>query len=437
MDQHRIIRRLVLKGTFGNFIVRGAGAFGALVMHMILARTLSLSDYGVIALGFSWLTIGGTIGSFGTDTVSLRFVAEGKARNDINQVSSVIIWGTKLAFISGSTVALSSIIFFIFSFPNLTYIQKVSLSIIALATPFFAVTLNCSGILRGAKKVVLGTSLEVVFRPFFIIFLVALLAFLWGSALNAAFVACIIFTSQCVPALFGIIQSRKLINRNEISAANNQSKVWISIATPIALTNIMSVLINNFDTIAVGYFLSSEASGVYRASSQLANLVAFGLVASNGIVAPLIAELFSSGKMQELRSMLRFSSGMISIVSLIGVLGLSFGGKLFLSAFGEEYQEGFPTLIILLIGQLINALCGPTGFVMSMTGHQKQAMKIFAVGAIFNIAMNFILIPRIGSMGAAIANVFGIAFWNLIILYYLNSKIGLDPSILSFFRRLK
>src|SRR3546814_2802869 len=72
---------------------------------------------------------------------------------------------------------------------------------------------------------------------------------------------------------------------------------------------------------------------------------------------------------------------------------------------------------------------------MSMTGHQSAAAKIFAVSALFSVILNLTLIPWLGIIGAVIANLMGQMIWNFTILVFLRSRLGLDPSIVGWLPR--
>lgn len=412
-------------------MVRGAAAVAGLGSNIVLARVLSLSDYGVIALGLSWLAIAGTIACFGTETVTLRFVAEGLAKGDAAQAYSVARWGGRLSLILGSVVAGVSIVVLALMFDKYSSAQRMALWLIVCATPLFALSLNRAGTLRGMKRVVLGASVEALLRPLALLILAVALVLVLGSPLGAVTVAFAVIVAQSLPAGAGLFGSRVLYAKSSGTANKEQARSWRAVAVPIAVMNIMSVLIANTDTIAVGFFLDQGNAGVYRASFQLANLVAFGLIASNGIIAPLTAELFSAGQLSQLRRLLRYSGSLVAVGSVIGVAFMAIFGPALLGFFGPQYRTGYEALLILLIGQAINALCGPTGFMMSMTGHQIQAMRIFAVSTVANLGLNLLFVPHLGLIGGAIANVAGITLWNFSILYYLRRNLGIDPSIFS------
>src|SRR3546814_4404100 len=74
--------RLVLRGTVGTLAVKILSAAASLGMNVVLARALSTADYGVVAVGFSWVTVIAVIACFGSETASVRFVAQARAAMD-------------------------------------------------------------------------------------------------------------------------------------------------------------------------------------------------------------------------------------------------------------------------------------------------------------------------------------------------------------------
>jgi O-antigen/teichoic acid export membrane protein len=430
-DSFRATRALVTRGAASALIVRIAAAAATLVMNIVLARLLGTSEYGIVSLGLSWLTIAGVFSCFGTDSVALRFVAEGLKTNHRDQVGHVIGWGRRLSTLAGIAAALASIGLIELVFHDFTLNERFALWLIVSATPLLALSLNNAGVLRAAKRIALGVSIEMLMRPIGILGFVLVLVAVYGSSIPLIGVAVGVLIAQAFPAFFGIGKARGLIVQRNGKIPPGEARRWTRVAGPIALMNVMGILMANLDVIMVGYFVSAASAGIYRASAQFAGLVAFGLAASNAIVAPLIAELFSSGQRNELRAVLRYSVAMVTVGSIAAVLFMGIFGSSLLGIFGYEFRGGYQALLILLVGQTMNALCGPTGFLMTMTGHEYEAMRIFVVATVVNILLNLALVPTLGLVGGAIANAVGISMWNLMILVFLRGRLRIDPSILS------
>ena len=101
-----------------------------------------------------------------------------------------------------------------------------------------------------------------------------------------------------------------------------------------------------------------------------------------------------------------------------------------LSFFGTEFLIAKNTLLILLIGQIVNAMSGSVGFILQMTGREKVYQNILLLTLVINITLNIILIPKFGIEGAAIASAFSLLLWNLCSVFYIYRKYN----VLTFFK---
>ena len=96
--------------------------------------------------------------------------------------------------------------------------------------------------------------------------------------------------------------------------------------------------------------------------------------------------------------------------------------KMILGFFGPGYIEARWALIILLIGQAVNALCGSVGVYMNMTGKQVVFQRILVTAFTINVVLNLVLIPKYDLLGAAIATTISTVFWNIVTTTYIYRK---------------
>jgi len=101
-----------------------------------------------------------------------------------------------------------------------------------------------------------------------------------------------------------------------------------------------------------------------------------------------------------------------------------------LSLFGADFVAGYPALIILTAGMIVNAAAGPVGLLLNMTGHQRLCAKIFGTSALINVVLNALLIPQLGIVGAALATAATMILWNLWLLIMVARKLDLHPSLI-------
>jgi O-antigen/teichoic acid export membrane protein len=104
--------------------------------------------------------------------------------------------------------------------------------------------------------------------------------------------------------------------------------------------------------------------------------------------------------------------------------------------FGPAFQAGAVVLIIGAIGQLVNCAVGSVGYLLLMSGHQNQMVKIQAVNAALMITLGVLLVPRFGMRGAACAAAVAVAITNLWSLGAVYKRLRLFPYDSSYLKLL-
>src|SRR5690606_5924058 len=95
------------------------------------------------------------------------------------------------------------------------------------------------------------------------------------------------------------------------------------------------------------------------------------------IISPHIVKAFRSNDMRRLQQISRLSARGAFVIALpIGVSTFFLGEWLLEAFFGKEYATlSFMPLVVLAIGQLFNVFFGSVGFLLAMTGNERQSFK--------------------------------------------------------------
>ena len=133
-----------------------------------------------------------------------------------------------------------------------------------------------------------------------------------------------------------------------------------------------------------------------------------------------------------MQSMLSISAALIAMGTFSIALGLWLFGDVILSLFGQAFTHSNTAMHILLLGYVVNALTGPVGYVMIMTGHHVRAAQIYGGMIVVNIALNAGLIPILGIEGAAMATAITMICVNLVLCVYVWQRLGYNTTILPF-----
>lgn len=195
------------------------------------------------------------------------------------------------------------------------------------------------------------------------------------------------------------------------AAPNYRTAQWLKSSIPFGLTTALTTINGQTDILALGVFASDADVGTYRVAVQLATLIIFGLQVVNGIQSPHVAHMFASGDMPRLRKLIARSSLAVVLFALPVMLILVFFGKSIITiAFGKEFEGAYLPLVILSVGQLVNAAMGSVGLLLNMTGHENDTMRSVC-GAVINVILCFTRFLILGMIGAALATATTLIVW--------------------------
>jgi O-antigen/teichoic acid export membrane protein len=172
---------------------------------------------------------------------------------------------------------------------------------------------------------------------------------------------------------------------------------------PRGIAATFQVLILWLDTLLIGILASAHAAGVYTASTRYVLLGTFVGVAIAQAVAPQLASMFASGHRDRARALFGTATTWGIAATWPLFLTLAIYSRTVLLVFGSQFEEGAGVLAILSLAMLLASATGPVDWVLLMGGKSGWNLLNTALALAVNIALNLVLIPRIGITGAAIA----------------------------------
>lgn len=403
----------VFRGSSVVLAARVGNAILLMVLNLLVARLYRSEMVGLLALINSILVIASIFSSFGTTNSILRLVPEysqkgssSSGRNVINKMALLVAGFSPII----SLILILGIFGWKFLFPEKP-IQITIILVTALFLPIFSLSKLYTEALRALQKTWLYALAHILPSLANLILLVVFIGFLhkpdlplWAFFISGILVFIIIWIL--------VYRSEPPKPETESSSVLPTTKEITSISIPMGITTGMLLLIANFDVLILGFYRSEAEVGVYSIASRLALLTGFIISSINAVSAPQYSELNYSDQKPKLLSLAIKSSRLIFWASFPILLLLILGGKFFLGIFGREFVVGYSILVVLVIKEFVNAIGGSVGLYLSMTGSHIIYRNIILLATVINILLNFILIPLWGMIGAAVANLICVFFWN-------------------------
>jgi O-antigen/teichoic acid export membrane protein len=213
-------------------------------------------------------------------------------------------------------------------------------------------------------------------------------------------------------------------------------RLW-SFSWPLAIGMSFTMLFSNLDVLMIGYFLESGSVGQYRAIQPLRQVTGFVLTAFLFLYYPIATEYFSDDAIGDLDDLYSTSTKWIVGTTIPPVLLLAFFAPDVIRVFfGAPYVPAAPALTVLVLGMSVRALVGPSGTTIKAIDRPRVELFGSFVGVVVNLALNVVLIPRYGIVGAAVATATGFATFNLIEILFIYRAIGIHPFRASTFKPL-
>ena len=416
----------------GSVVGRGLNFF----KQVILARFLGVEIFGLYTIGFVVVKIVELLARFGLNGGALKFVPIYRD-TDSSKLKGTVFSALIIPFFNG--IIMGTILYLlsdvlssplIFNKPELKNIIRV----FAFGVPFLAVNTVLIDIIQGFHMTQYSTYMREFIQPAFNVLLIAISIY---SGLDLSWIICAFIVSNIVSLIWGIYILKNISPclTDRTIVPSYEMKSLLSFSGMCVFTGILYMGLSWTDTIMLGYLGTSKDVGVYRAASQVPLLLTTFLFAANTISAPLISELFHHNQIDRLKKMFKSTTRWIFYLTLPTSIVLLFSAKEIMSIFGSEYIEGGSyVLMILTIGQFVNCCTGIVAFTLTMTGNQRIELLNSLVMVISNIFFNYILIPKFGVIGAAIATGLTVTSINIVRLVEVYVILKIQPYDLHYMR---
>jgi len=408
------LREQLIRGGIAGVTVRMGSIVAGLVASITLARILGPDAYGVYAFVFSIITILGLPVKMGLPTLVLRETARADHAEDGALMTGIWRWSDRvIALMAALVVALGG--FYLWHFTEVESPLSSALIWALLLIPLIGWAEVRSAAIRGLRRVALGSAPDKVIRPLILSGAVACAAMLYTNPLSAADVYMLHVGVALIALIVAVVFLKRVcpghLGKERPRTAQND---WVRAILPLSAIAGLQIISHNTDVLMLGILATDADVGLYRVALSCANIALFGLTTANLVLQPYFARAWGAGNHNQLQKLATIGAR-ISVATTIPVLILFFLGGAWLleSVFGKAYIAAYWALIILCSSQVVNASFGSVGNLLTMSGRERIAFGGLAVSTVVNVLLNWLLIPRYGIEGAAIATGISIAVWNI------------------------
>ena len=415
----------VLKESSNYFWGEGLVMASSFISFPILTRILTKDQYGIMALLAVTTTTVGGLASLGLNHKSLvRFYLQFKKAEKLQElVSSMFIVSLSVQIIGLIVtvgIAWLCLRFEIISI-NFFSLLPIALAVVTLQNLFLLlntlhrmdaniVKYNIYSIIKQYSTMIAAVSFVLIYQNLY--------SFYFSQLAVLVLIVCflILHFEKTIGFLF-----KKIISKPIIKEA-----IWYGF--PLALSGICAIVFNLGDRYVIAYFLNAEHVASYSVAFSLCNFFKEIVITSiNLSLMPMTYKLWEQKKIEQIKltlyNILKYYY--MIVIPVVGILIL-IPREIITVIASIKYIDAAPVLPLILLGLVVD-FDFPFSAGLHLKKKTSKILLIISMLSLTNIALNCLLVPRLGIKGAACATL--ICGFLLIFCFYIVSRKELPINI--------
>ena len=382
--------RSVAKNTFVLITGRVIGEFLGLVTAVFLTRYLGPANLGIYSFVFAYLAFFNIITDLGINDIILREVSRNIEKAD-TLIGNGIVMTTVFSIFA---VITSCLIILPLNYPPLVKISVViaSLGFILSFKNMYLLIFQAS---LHMEYSVLSSIVTNVLKLAAFFYLIAVKApLVWFIAAGVI----VILPSALLMACL----SKKFI----IPKFNIDLKVWkylLSESWPIVLLSTFTMIYHRIDQVMLFQMKGAQEAGYYSAAVKLPEIFVIFPSAFMASAFPLMSKYFKASDKSLVGAYTLSFRYLMMLIIPVAMGAMMLAAPIIKLIYGESFLPAAPVLSVLAWAEVF-IFYGLIHYEIVVAVNRQRLLLFFSgAGAVINVILNLILIPRYGMMGAGVA----------------------------------
>jgi len=364
----------------------------SLVINKIVSKYLGVANYGVINYGISFLNFFNAICTLGLGTIAIKYLVNEKEKQ--GEIIGTCI-GLRLISSFISIILISSLVFILKQGDTTIIIVSVIQSFSLLTDTFNTISWWNQYRLQ-SKLSALATFVAYILTAVFKVVLVytkkSVVWFAFSNIVQSLILALVLYV---------IYKKQK---SPSFSFSINRGKILLKESYHFIISGLMVAIYTQTDKMMIGSMIDDmSAVGLYSVSVTIMQLWSFLPMAIIDSFKPSLLEIKKNSYERYMVKLKQLYSIIIWLSMAYTFFVFIFGKYIVLILYSEDYLGCIPSLRLIIFGVLFSFVGVVREFWLVCEGKQKYAKYFALFGALGNIVLNLLLIPRYGITGAAIA----------------------------------
>lgn len=174
---------------------------------------------------------------------------------------------------------------------------------------------------------------------------------------------------------------------------------------PFAITGLLYTVYYSIDVVMLTNMVGNYATGIYNATYKLISVLTLFYTVYTAVIFPVMSRFFEDDESMLIVSFEKSIKYLMMVIIPLAIATVFYSTDLIHLIYGHEYDAASSVLSILIWTVCLLFISGACNTLLNASHKEVTVTKIYAIAAVFNIVLNFFMIPHFSYNGAAITTV--------------------------------
>lgn len=393
-------------------------ALGGIIVLPVITKILGAEKYGVWTELVVAVGIIGPLAILGLPYTLVRFLSGEKDKKEIQDG----VWSVFTIIFVISIIISSALMYFSGLIAHFFGAEKIFVQILAFIIIFDFLNMVFSNVFRTFQQVK-ESCFFTIFQELVETGLIVLAIFLGYGLLGA------VLSLLIARIVNFLIMGTLVVKKVGLKIPKFwKMKQYLSFGLPNVLSEISGWIIQSSDRYLIGFFMGALFVGYYAPAYTLGCYTYFFTGPLVYILPAVLSKHYDENKMDEVKKYLKYSLKYFLLLSIPAFFGLSILSKKFLTYLStpEIAQHSYFVVPFVALSMLLLGVYAIISDIINLKKKTHINGAIWLIAAILNLGLNFIFVPRLGILGAAITTLLAFLFVFVSACYFSYREINFD-----------
>lgn len=389
--------------------------------QVLMVRFLSVAHYGAFAYGLSVVAFLQLFATLGLQDAISRYAPIYYENGEYEKLFGAIFLAAGVIFGTGILVVVG-----VLGFPGLLsrFLTHEQLALRLLPILIFLVPVEASDAMLDGLFASFGSARAIFFRKYILgpgLKLGVVVLLIWRNA-TVVFLAYAYVSVSVLAVLMyiwmylRILRDQQLLRHVSASTVRVPAQEILAFIIPGLSSLLATVAIPMVSILLLGSMRTMSDVAYYRVVLPLAQLNGIVMASFTLLYTPAAARLLAKAHFGAINALYWKTAAWMSVLSFpIFAATFSFAKPLTIFLYGNRYVPSVPVLALLALASYFNTSLGFNLQTLKVLGRLRFITVVSVLSLVIDIALNMLLIPKLGALGAAMASAATAIIYNLLL----------------------